>query len=477
MSEPPRAGASAGRTQLETVTSWPLVASVAFAIVSLVVMAALIPQGELPESAYPPFPATESAASSHPHHARPLPRRAAPAEDEGRWDEDSSFVSRVPRSDDEASLNASLLAASLEVDLESEPGDSLVLWLVGRQHARDTQRSRDGEPRASLSEPIEWLLQVRQDLRGLPLLTGEACRVDKEQLRALIDVSFRVSRLQGPLGRSSSALLEADLRDCLACLGERTEQIGDRKLLVRPLEQTFQIEGPAVRTELMKTLSTIDGKEATEAIARRAVFDPSRRVREAAVESLRWRDATEAREVFLAALRHPWAPAADHAALALAALRDEGAAGRLRELMHEPDPSAPFNDGDGRWKRSELVRVNHLRNCLLCHPPSVSPGDELVGPVPTTGEPLREGYHLTPTQMLVVRADVVYFRQDFSAMHEVDVPGRWPKLQRFDYLVQKRELTECEAEWALELAAKRKTYPQREAVRWALAHLTGKRAR
>ncbi len=38
----------------------------------------------------------------------------------------------------------------------------------------------------------------------------------------------------------------------------------------------------------------------------------------------------------------------------------------LEKLLDEPAPDAPFKQG-GKWLKRELVRVNHLRNCLLCH--------------------------------------------------------------------------------------------------------------
>src|SRR5262249_29981030 len=144
-------------------------------------------------------------------------------------------------------------------------------------------------------------------------------------------------------------------------------------------------------------------------------------------------------------LRYPWAPAADHAAEALVALNDREAIPPLAELLGGPDPAGPaplaFHDidrahlayhnidpaqlaaapgspepwrspavalderqGGGRRTRlmadpgglpqsikasdgevyavREVVRVNHLRNCLLCHPPSLADGDMVRGAVP-----------------------------------------------------------------------------------------------
>jgi hypothetical protein len=239
------------------------------------------------------------------------------------------------------------------------------------------------------------------------------------------------------------------------------------------LEQILQCETPVVRCDLVKTLSLIKGKEATQAIARRAAFDPCRMVRETAVEALEKRDASEAREVLLAAMRHPWAPAADHAALALVALEDAEAVPDLRKLCEQPDPCAPFEDSNGAWKKRELVRVNHLRNCLLCHPPSMDKNDELRGPIPVPGEPMRQSSYdelRGSRQGRAVRADVVFFRQDFSVMHRVNSKNG-PEQQRFDYLVRTRQLEPDEVKALPKQARTSKTYPQREAVRWALATL------
>jgi hypothetical protein len=469
MSEPIRVCPARGRTDLETVTSWPLVVAAVGAVVAFLSLGSLaLSPAEPPRRQRPPV----VSAAPHERCARVLPGNTAPM---SLTQVEEPERAGPGRNEDEPALERSLLAGSREPDLDSEAGASLVLWIVGWQHGRDIERARKrGRPTPPLSGPLERLLETRDDLKGLPLLAGKACQTSKQQAQLLGEMSVRLRRLQGPTGRTSTLFEQAQIRDCLACLGERTEGIEDRCLLVRPLEQMIQTEPQAVRAELVRTLAKIEGREATQALARRAVFDLSRQVRRTAVEELSWRDAAEARDVFLAAFRYPWPPAADHAATALVALDDEVSAPRLRELLDEPDPALPYRDREGRWKRNELVRVNHLRNCLLCHPPSFSFGDPVTGPIPMPGVPLVRGYYEAPNP-LVVRADVVYFRQDFSAMHPVEKPNRWPKLQRFDYLVQACELTRSEAETAIERAAKQQTYSQREAARWVLEKLESKR--
>jgi hypothetical protein len=178
--------------------------------------------------------------------------------------------------------------------------------------------------------------------------------------------------------------------------------------------------------------------------------------------------------VLLDGFRYPWAPVAAHAAETLVALDDRAALFRLATLLDEPDPSEPVCNGDKKWVVREVVCVNHLRNCLLCHAPSTAVSDPLRGIVPVPGERLPRVYYSSQRGDFV-RADVTYLRQDFSLMQRIAKPGRWPEWQRFDYLVRTRELT------ADELAAHREkprpsrfvSYPQREAVRFALRELTG----
>jgi hypothetical protein len=122
---------------------------------------------------------------------------------------------------------------------------------------------------------------------------------------------------------------------------------------------------------------------------------------------------------------------------------------------------------------SELVRVNHLRNCYLCHAPALSIKDPVPGVVPSPGRELPPAYYGS-SRGPFVRADVTYLRQDFSLMQRVEKPDRWPPWQRFDFLVRTRELSADEVA-ALGKGAHPRwmIYPQREAVLFALRELTG----
>jgi hypothetical protein len=355
----------------------------------------------------------------------------------------------------EETLRSLLVRVAKEVDLDTEEDTSKKLFEEGK---------KDG------TAPLRRLLATRADLKGLPLVLDRTCRTAREQAAFLGQVSLEVRGLQARAGirRFSPSYpnkLRAEqelsnyLKDCARLTPKKT-------LLVRPLEQMYQTEPHYLRTRLVTALTEIKGKEATQALARRAVFDLSPRVREAAVEALKTRELDDARPVFLAALRHPWPPAADHAALALVALDDIEAVPSLRHLLDEPDPTEPCREHDGKWYQKELVRVNHLRNCLLCHAPSTDTRDPVRASIPVPGTEAYYENQAAPS----VRADVVYLRQDFSVMHAVDRPNGWPHVQRFDYMVRTRELKAEEVDTAVKAAPKR-TYPQREAVRRALDHL------
>jgi hypothetical protein len=265
-------------------------------------------------------------------------------------------------------------------------------------------------------------------------------------------------------------------------LAQKTDR--HRPDAVSTLAQMLQAEDAGIRWHLVKVLGSVPGPEASTALAQRAIFDLAADVREAAVQVLERRPPKEYRPQLLAALRYPWPPAADHAAEALVALGDREAVPALRELLSRPDPAAPFRDQDGKWVVSEVVRVNHLGNCLLCHAPSTSPGDPVRGFVPSRNQPLPPAYYASRGGDFI-RADVTYLRQDFSVSEPVKDHGRWPGVQRFDYLVRTRELTRLEravlpaaaadAGAARQGAADRAvpcTYPQGEAVLFALRHLT-----
>ena len=157
---------------------------------------------------------------------------------------------------------------------------------------------------------------------------------------------------------------------------------------------------------------------------------------------------------------------------------------QLVDLLDEPDPTSAQRQTVGGKQVlvvRELVRVNHLRNCLLCHAPATSNQDRVRGPIPTPGEPLPTSaqlYYAERSGISMVKAEVTYLRQDFSVALPVEEPGAWPTYQRFDFLVRARPLTAAElAGFAAQAgAAERPPSAQRQALLYALRVLTGQDA-
>jgi hypothetical protein len=120
----------------------------------------------------------------------------------------------------------------------------------------------------------------------------------------------------------------------------------------------------------------------------------------------------------------------------------------------------------------ELVRINHARNCQLCHAPSSSATDAARATVPSPNQPLPSSfsveYYQSKSSEEIVRADVTYLRQDFSGLLPVLNPGPWPARQRYDFFVRARPAAAGEIS-----QTKRAKIPQRAAALRALQGLTG----
>jgi hypothetical protein len=228
--------------------------------------------------------------------------------------------------------------------------------------------------------------------------------------------------------------------------------------------------------QLVDALSGIPGPEATRALVDRALFDIASQVRNWAVVRLAARDREEYEISLLRAFRYPLPAVSFHAAEALVALGDVHALPSLKKLLEQPNPSAPFVGDDRIWRMTELVRVNHHRNCLLCHPRSHTNRDQVRSAIPHPHRPLTPTYPGARVSGEVVRADITYLRQDFSILQPVADHGPWPELQRFDYFLRARPLTEDEqrsqVDPELGLPKHGDDYPQREAVRLAIAGLS-----
>jgi hypothetical protein len=195
---------------------------------------------------------------------------------------------------------------------------------------------------------------------------------------------------------------------------------------------------------LIDILSQFGCQKSSEALARTATYDVSPEVRIEAVAALSGRPRDEFRQVFLKGLQYVYAPIADNAAYAIVSLRDNGAIEDLDRLSRQRDPRLPYKTDDNQWAVHQFVRVNHMRNCLLCHAPAIMSAVQPSGAIPSPYEELPPTRYYQ-TSDYSVRADVTYLRQDFSIKLTVADHGPWPAEQRFDYFVRERTLSDDEA--------------------------------
>jgi uncharacterized protein involved in exopolysaccharide biosynthesis len=349
---------------------------------------------------------------------------------------------------------------------------------------------------------LEALRGERPDLAGLPFAMGGECRTEGERRRQFTFAVANVRRALRTLPRRPATLGPGADRGAAenfwgeyraACVRE------DERLLladqapsedvtrarIAALMQVLAPESPDLRRGLAKYLSGVAHPEATRALARLAIFSPEDEVRWAAVDALQVRRERDYTDVLLRGLRYPWPAVARRAAEAAVKLERADLAPELVALLDEPDPRAPVLQEVGKKTVPvvhELVRVNHHRSCLMCHAPrdtaNLSP-EVPTAAVPVPGAPLpspSEGYRPSSSD-LVVRVDVTYLRQDFSVYQPVADANPWPEMQRFDFLVRTRVLTDEEAEAYRAQLDRREPgspSPYRRAVVAALRDLTGR---
>jgi HEAT repeat protein len=358
----------------------------------------------------------------------------------------------------------------------------------------------DPSPLLEVVPPVRQLGPRGGADRQLPAREAKTLETLARKMKAYLQAVAPV----GPDGRRPAGaardLLER-LRDDVR--RDRPEWLRDEA--VPAMVQLLMGEATPYRRVLVEMLAATPGKKSTAALVQRAVFDLDAGIRGTAVGALRSREAALYRPPLLKALRYPWAPAAEHAAEALVALGDHEAVAALVTLLSLPDPAAP-RPGPGKAVLvTEVVRVNHLTNCVMCHPPAFSQLDPVLGVDPVldnqqnsetgggcgsggsarlsaagsgTYSGLQTSSGLPP---LLLRGDITFLRQDLSVQQPVGQPAlrALPGVAagqpvRFDYLVRTRDATRSER---ADLRAGRRDasgYPQRDAVLFALKELTGK---
>jgi HEAT repeat protein len=387
----------------------------------------------------------------------------------------------------------------------------------------ETMNTRGPQP--YMLEPA-MLLSIRPDLRMLPMRSGPASRIGPHAAEALhrLGGELRAYLDMTPITKDDNVQKRwaGLLRDALKGQRRGKRPPWLRAEAIPTLMQMLSAEDAPVRRLLVELLAEITGKAASEALAQRAVFDLSAEVRAYAVAALLERPPAEYRRVLIEALRHPWAPAADHAAEALAAVHDLDALPRLVTLLAEPDPLAPFpGSKKGIWYVREMVRINHKENCLMCHPPVITQSDlspiaaggyggssaapvdmSRLGGTPQVGRQVpglwltvgqvvasptpppntltvstscgKPSFRVTPPRPLYVRADVTYLRQDFAVQQPVMRVAPLELPERFDYVLRTRRLPPEKPGTTTHDVTHTPDYPQRQAVLFALRELTGK---
>ena len=417
------------------------------------------------EKSSEPLPPRELRAKPEPA-ARSMEKPARP------------LASRKQRTEEE--LRKQLLWAP---EIALRQGDILAL---GQAYETSFQ-ARKGLSAAVDIEPTV-VLSVRPDLANLPFLSGPSSHASYKVAQTLTELSARLRAYLQQAAPKDAKNQRPDpvlLREVL-----RVEKRGKRAQWLRPevvpvLLQLLMHEDRPIRKLLVDLLAEIEGRRATVALAQRAVFDLAPDVRAAAIEALGSRPREQYRWVLLGALNYPWSPAADHAAEALVALRDSDAVPHLVNLLDKPDPGLPSPPANNRIVVREVVRINHQNNCLICHPPALTKQDPVLGIVPGVtfhGSLGGSGGYGKPspqfpfTTQLYVRADFVFFRQDFSVQLPLRVLAGTDLSTdlRYDFLVRVR-WTSPEAVKKMQNLPKPGTFSeQRQALLWALRELTGK---
>jgi hypothetical protein len=361
------------------------------------------------------------------------------------------------------------------------------------------------DPKVVRDPFVETLVKARPDMRGLPFIMGEACRLSPE----------RGQHFQAELVSLRSAMADpGNLQARMPVISAPAPEPATTAR-VAALVQVLGPEGKQVNQQAAKYLAALSHSEANKALARLAIFGEDEQLRRDATTALAKVDDKAVTDILVSGLNYPWPTVAQHAAEAIVQLKRTDLAPKLVDMLERQDPRAPQTiEKEGKQVPvvRELVRINHLRNCLLCHSPAdaakltalqggqgVLEGDikrvearggrgpvvnGLTAPVPLPGQslpvPTPQGTygHFTVPDTLA-SFDVTYLRQDFSVKLPVANAQPWPETQRFDFLVRTREVTAQEAAAQRDLLRKAQDGDQTPYQRTALVSLrklTGKDA-
>jgi sugar lactone lactonase YvrE len=340
-------------------------------------------------------------------------------------------------------------------------------------------------------EVLATLLHDRPDLSGLPFRMGEECHLSPAggdhlqagsvALRAHLATAATPANFGGGVIGRRPVVFDGDHRPDPVRLHTILAGDGDRhnKWLkaeaIPALQQLLMAENEAIREVLVEQLAGMEGSKGSVALAQRAVFDLHPGVRKFAIEALAKRPVEEYRQTLLDGFRHPWQPVVDHAAEAVVALKVTDAIPSVLAMLDQPTSDQPSTrPGKEGLYVKEMVRINHFRNCILCHAISFNTEDKVRGLVPRTDQPLGSvGGGYGGGTGTFIRADVTYLKQDFSVPLEVKNPGVWPGVQRFDFMVRERPATVAEIK-TLKPEEPRPVSEYQKTLFFTLRGLTGK---
>ncbi|MFO0863986.1 MAG: hypothetical protein U0744_04925 [Gemmataceae bacterium] len=248
---------------------------------------------------------------------------------------------------------------------------------------------------------------------------------------------------------------------------------------VAALMQILSPESEALRSGLIRHLKRLNHPDATLALAKLAIFSEEPSLRAEATSALKSKPGSHYDGAIRLGLRYPRPEIAVRTMELIAKRERMDWADALVKLLEEPDPRDPKLSDDGKsYLVREVVKIRHLDNCLLCHPPARRGSEAMVTgqlsgilwqeflaaprkQIPNAGGQFgfggynqggiagfnRTGFQDGPS----VRFDVTFLRQDFSLKLAVTAEeqgvskGAAIKLERFDFLVRTRKLTPAQA--------------------------------
>ncbi len=338
---------------------------------------------------------------------------------------------------------------------------------------------------------IEALLANRLDLAGLPFQMGDTCRLPSpgaagtSAKRFALVHNTRAQSVRQPNGapvpsnvsfpnflivdpatanapasgvRSSnddgSAFLSRFLQSCITSddsmpltrMKEQQEHVVPARLAA--MTQICAPTSDSMKLALARYLASVSSVESTHALVKTILFTPEENARDVAIAALKARRDTDYSEALLQGFRYPWPEVAKRTADALVKLNRKDLIPAIIGELDGADPRAPFDvvkDSKSMPTVRELVRINHHRNCLMCHAPGENAANDenvLTAEVPLPNQSLPSfngnGYRNQGFAQLLVRIDVTYLRQDFSVMLPVADAAPWPEMQRFDFVVRTR---------------------------------------